>query len=134
MGILETKELTLAFNGSRILGRLNIDFWGGHVHAIIGPNGAGKSTLASTIMGWRVTAITGGYPFRRQVDQGAGHRRTCAAGHHLGLAGNGALRGADLREVHPPAAKDKSVDRAREAIWQGRVDRTATFKRAVDRT
>jgi len=51
MGIVEVKDLSLAFNGKTILNRLTIDFWEGHVHAIVGPNGAGKSTLASTIMG-----------------------------------------------------------------------------------
>jgi len=49
--ILSIQNVTLSLGGKRILDRLTLDVWRGHVHAIIGPNGAGKSTLASTIMG-----------------------------------------------------------------------------------
>lgn len=51
MEFLRVNDLTLIFNGNRILDHLNIDFWKGRIHAIVGPNGAGKSTLACTIMG-----------------------------------------------------------------------------------
>jgi Fe-S cluster assembly ATP-binding protein len=51
MGILSIQNLSLSFEGNKILSNLNIDFWQGHIHAIVGPNGAGKSTLAQTIMG-----------------------------------------------------------------------------------
>jgi Fe-S cluster assembly ATP-binding protein len=50
-GHLEVKGLTLDLGGARVLDRVDIDFWLGHVHAVIGPNGAGKTTLAQTIMG-----------------------------------------------------------------------------------
>ena len=51
MNILSVRNLSLSFDGKRILDDLSIDFWRGHIHAVIGPNGAGKSTLASAIMG-----------------------------------------------------------------------------------
>lgn len=50
-GHLLLENVSLELGGRKILDRLNIDFWLGHVHALIGPNGAGKSTLANTIMG-----------------------------------------------------------------------------------
>jgi len=49
--ILEVRDLVLELGGKRILDRLSLEVWEGHVHAVVGPNGAGKSTLASTIMG-----------------------------------------------------------------------------------
>jgi Fe-S cluster assembly ATP-binding protein len=51
MNILQIKNLTLSFNGKKILDNLSLNIWDGHVHALVGPNGAGKSTLAFTIMG-----------------------------------------------------------------------------------
>ena len=51
MGILELDNVSLDLDGNRILSKLSLDFWKGHVHAVVGPNGAGKSTLAMTIMG-----------------------------------------------------------------------------------
>jgi len=51
MNILSVCNLTLTFDGKKILDSISLDFWAGHVHAVIGPNGAGKSTLANVIMG-----------------------------------------------------------------------------------
>lgn len=51
MGILQVRNLTLQLGETKVLDRLTIDFWEGHIHAVVGPNGAGKSTLAYTIMG-----------------------------------------------------------------------------------
>jgi Fe-S cluster assembly ATP-binding protein len=51
MGVLELEHLSLSLDGKRILDNINLDVWGGHIHAIVGPNGAGKTTLASVIMG-----------------------------------------------------------------------------------
>jgi Fe-S cluster assembly ATPase SufC len=47
--ILETREVILDLDDSRILDHLSMQFWLGHVHAVVGPNGAGKSTLTHTI-------------------------------------------------------------------------------------
>jgi len=51
MNILELKDLTIVKEGRTLLDNINMEIWGGYVHAIVGPNGAGKSTLANTIMG-----------------------------------------------------------------------------------
>jgi Fe-S cluster assembly ATP-binding protein len=51
MGIVEVKQMSLTLDGNKILDRLNVDFWEGHLHAVVGPNGAGKSTFAYTMMG-----------------------------------------------------------------------------------
>jgi Fe-S cluster assembly ATP-binding protein len=51
MGVLELEDLSLSLEGKRILDRINLDIWGGNIHAIVGPNGAGKTTLSSVVMG-----------------------------------------------------------------------------------
>lgn len=51
MSILEIDNLSLTLGERRVLDRLNVDIWEGHIHALVGPNGAGKSTLARAVMG-----------------------------------------------------------------------------------
>ncbi|MBE0478860.1 ABC transporter ATP-binding protein [Candidatus Aerophobetes bacterium] len=51
MGILEVKDVSLTFNGKKILDEVNLYLEKGNVYALVGPNGAGKTTLAFTIMG-----------------------------------------------------------------------------------
>lgn len=48
---LNVKEVTLKFDGKRVLDRVSMDFRSGRTYAIVGPNGAGKSTLANVMMG-----------------------------------------------------------------------------------
>jgi len=51
MNILETKDLSHDFNGTRVLHSVGLNVKQGERHAIIGPNGAGKTTLFNIISG-----------------------------------------------------------------------------------
>ena len=51
MGVVELVDLSLEFDGKKILNNLSIQFQKGKINAVVGQNGAGKSTLAQTIMG-----------------------------------------------------------------------------------
>jgi branched-chain amino acid transport system ATP-binding protein len=49
--LLETKDLTMEFEGLKALQGLNVQVRRGVIHAIIGPNGSGKTTLFNLISG-----------------------------------------------------------------------------------
>jgi branched-chain amino acid transport system ATP-binding protein len=49
--LLETKDLTMEFEGLKALQALNLLVRRGVIHAIIGPNGSGKTTLFNLISG-----------------------------------------------------------------------------------
>ena len=47
--IVAVKNLTVAFDGKRVLEKINFQIYQGEY--VIGPNGAGKSTLLKSILG-----------------------------------------------------------------------------------
>jgi branched-chain amino acid transport system ATP-binding protein len=49
--ILETKDLTMEFDGLKALQDVNLQVRRGVIHAVIGPNGSGKTTLFNLISG-----------------------------------------------------------------------------------
>lgn len=49
--ILEVQDVTVEFDGFRVLENLNFDVAYGEIHFLIGPNGAGKTTLLDIITG-----------------------------------------------------------------------------------
>jgi branched-chain amino acid transport system ATP-binding protein len=51
MNILETKDLSVAYNGVPALRKVNIKADKGEVVSVLGPNGAGKTTLLKSISG-----------------------------------------------------------------------------------
>ena len=53
--ILEMRDISIAFNGVRVLQNVNFNVRRGEIHAICGENGAGKSTL--------MRILSGVYPF-----------------------------------------------------------------------
>lgn len=135
MGILEIKNLSLAFNGNRILDELSIDFWAGHVHAIIGPNGAGKSTLASAIMGLSgYRDHDGDILFEGRSIKQLGVDERARLGITLGWQEPARFEGLTSEKFIRTAAKDKSTDRTREVMWQVGLDPDIYLARAVDRT
>lgn len=49
--ILEMKNISKAFGGSKALSNVHFDMYEGEVHALLGENGAGKSTLMNVLTG-----------------------------------------------------------------------------------
>ncbi|MCQ2398125.1 MAG: ATP-binding cassette domain-containing protein, partial [Sphaerochaetaceae bacterium] len=56
--ILEMKNISKSFGGSKALSDVHFDMYEGEVHALLGENGAGKSTLMNILTGV-LTADTG---------------------------------------------------------------------------
>lgn len=51
MNLIEIKNLSLGYNGIKVLENLNFDIEEGSFLCVVGPNGAGKSTLIKSILG-----------------------------------------------------------------------------------
>ena len=49
--IISIKELTIEYEGKRVLNKVDLDLERGSVYGIIGPSGCGKTTLFKTIVG-----------------------------------------------------------------------------------
>ena len=135
MGILEVRNLTLTLDGRKILDRLSVDFWEGHVHALIGPNGAGKSTLAHTIMG-----LPGYRDFEGDIcleGQSIKHLSVderARLGVTLAWQEPARFEGLRVQRFIAAGAKDKSRARIAAALEQVGLDPDAYLRRAVDKT
>ncbi|NLH50118.1 MAG: ATP-binding cassette domain-containing protein [Myxococcales bacterium] len=136
MGILEIRNLTMAFNGKKILNNLSIDFWENHVHALIGPNGAGKSTLAGTIMGLPgYENYTGDIYFAGDsikslpVDERARRLRMTLAWQEPAR-----FEGLSVHKFIAAGARDKSTRHVGEMLDLVGLDPSSYLARAVDKT
>jgi Fe-S cluster assembly ATP-binding protein len=135
MAILSVKNLSLAFNGKRILDDLSIDFWEGHVHAVVGPNGAGKSTLAATIMGLKGYSrfdgdiLMDGESIRDLPLDGRAKR-----GITLAWQEPARFEGLPIRDFLRAAAADKTEDNLRSTMVKVGLDPNEYLDRAVDKT
>jgi Fe-S cluster assembly ATP-binding protein len=58
--LLEIDNLSVAVEGSEILGGLTLTVSEGEIHALMGPNGSGKSTLANTLLANPAYQVIGG--------------------------------------------------------------------------
>ena len=52
MTLLQTEDLSIAFDGFQALSNVNLTVDKGQIHALIGPNGAGKTTTFNLISGY----------------------------------------------------------------------------------
>src|SRR5690606_2420401 len=83
---LETRDLTLAYDGPPVVDGLTLDLPDGRVTSIIGPNGCGKSTLLRALA--RLNRPTSGAAV---LDGEAGHRQPAKeVARRLGLLPQGA--------------------------------------------
>jgi len=135
MGTLEIKNLSLTLNGKRILDNVNIDFWGGHVHAIVGPNGAGKSTLASAIMGLEgYRDIEGEILLDGKSIKNLGIDERARRGITLAWQEPARYEGLTVKNFLRAPAKDKSDGSIRSVLSMVDLDPDEYLKRAVDKT
>src|SRR2546423_863652 len=58
--LLEIRDLTVEFEGKRVLSGLSLNIDKGQIHAVTGPAGSGKSALAFALMGHPQYAIKKG--------------------------------------------------------------------------
>ncbi|HTV73126.1 MAG TPA: urea ABC transporter ATP-binding protein UrtD [Candidatus Acidoferrales bacterium] len=78
--LIETQQLTVAFDGFRALDNLDFRVRRGEVRVVIGPNGAGKTTLLDVISG-KVAPTTGKVLFNGRSIGGLAENRIA----HLGI-------------------------------------------------
>ena len=135
MGILAVKDLSLAFNGKKILRHLDIDFWEGHVHAVVGPNGAGKSTLASTIVGLAgYQKIDGDIVFEGESIRGMSIDQRAKRGITLGWQEPARFEGLLIRDFIRVSARNGGRIDPGAILEKVGLDPGEYLKRAVDKT
>jgi Fe-S cluster assembly ATP-binding protein len=133
--VLSLKDVTLDLGGKRILDRLSIDFWAGHVHAVIGPNGAGKSTMANVIMGLSgYTNFDGDVLFEERSLRGLSVDERARLGLSLAWQEPARFEGLSVRDFIRVPAEDGRESRVREVLEQVGLNPVAYVDRAVDRT
>jgi phospholipid/cholesterol/gamma-HCH transport system ATP-binding protein len=49
--VLSVRDVTVAFNGKKVLNKLSLDVWRGEILGFVGASGAGKSVLLRTVLG-----------------------------------------------------------------------------------
>ena len=135
MGIMEIKDLQLSLGGKKILNKLNLDFWEGHVHALVGPNGAGKSTLAATIMGLEgYRDIEGNITFEGESIIELNTDERARKGMTLGWQEPARYEGLTVRNFVRAGAADKSEDHIRNRLSHVGLNPDLYINRAVDKT
>jgi len=134
MGIVEVKNLTLEFNGKRILDDLSADFWEGHIHAVVGPNGAGKSTLASVIMGLSgYQNFKGDILFEGRSIKKLGLYERARLGITLAWQEPARYEGLKLRDFMKASARDKSEANIETALFRAGLNPDEYISRSVDK-
>jgi len=66
--ILEFKNVSKLYSGTKVLNDINIKIQKGEIHALVGENGAGKSTLMNILFGMPVIHTTGGFEGTIEID------------------------------------------------------------------
>lgn len=135
MNLLEIRDLSLTLGGQRILNKVSLDVWRGHIHALIGPNGAGKSTLASTIMGLPgYREITGEISLDGRNINNLSVDERARLGITLAWQEPARFEGLSIRNFIRAGAKDKSTGRIEHVLEQVALDPGKYMRRAVDKT
>jgi Fe-S cluster assembly ATP-binding protein len=135
LGILEVRNVTQRFTNRAILDNLNIDFWGGHIHAVVGPNGAGKSTLANTIMGLEgYTGHDGDILLDGQSLKGVSITDRAKRGITLAWQEPARFEGLSVQRFILVGAKVKTTAKAGEVLSAMGLDPDQYLSRSVDKT
>jgi Fe-S cluster assembly ATP-binding protein len=135
MGVLEVKDVTLTLGGKKILDRVSIDFWEGHVHALCGPNGAGKSTLANTILGLSgYTEIEGDILLGGESLKGVPVDERARRGITLAWQEPARFEGLRVDRFISAGAKDKGREKTKEVLATVGLAPIKYMGRAVDKT
>jgi Fe-S cluster assembly ATP-binding protein len=133
--ILEVQDLTLQRGGRRILNRLSLQVWSGHVHALVGPNGAGKSTLASTIMGLSgYEGYEGEIRFDGELLNGLSVDERARRGITLAWQEPARFEGLPVWQFIAAGARDPSEPALRDALDRVGLSPEAYLPRSVDKT
>ena len=135
MALLETRDVGLTLDGTRILNGMSFEVWQGHVHAVVGPNGAGKSTLASTIMGLEgYRDFEGDILFDGRSIKDMGIDERARLGITLGWQEPARFEGLPVETFVRATAKDKSDDAVRDVLASVGLSPARYIGRAADKS
>lgn len=135
MSILSVCNVTLTFDGKKILDDLSLEFWEGHIHAVIGPNGAGKSTLANTIMGLHgYTAHEGDILFEGQSLRGVAVDERARRGITLAWQEPARFEGLSVHRFVTAGSRRKDPAYAKSLLEMLGLEPDRYLHRSVDRT
>jgi len=79
--LVQMRNVTKDFAGTRALADISVDFWPGEVHAVVGENGAGKSTLMRVLAG-----LVGSFEGQIEIAGKVADVSSPAAAQSLGIA------------------------------------------------
>ena len=135
MPLLETKNLSLSFDGKQILNNLNLSFEAGKIYAIVGPNGAGKSTLSAVLMGLNdYREIEGDILFQgKSIRQDTVDQRA-QKGITLAWQEPARYEGLTVKEFVRAGALEQSGTNIEQALHMVGLDPSRYLSRAVDKT
>ena len=133
--LLKTKNLTLSFNGKKILDNLSLTFREGEIHAVVGPNGAGKSTFASTVMGLDgYRKFDGDIYFKDISLKELGVYERSKLGITMGWQEPARFEGLKIRQFMLASSKDKKEDSIKKALSILGIDYREYADRAIDKS
>lgn len=135
MSILSVCNVTLQFDGKKILDDLSLEFWEGHLHAVIGPNGAGKSTLANTIMGLHgYSNYEGDILYEGRSLRGVSVDERARRGITLAWQEPARFEGLSVPRFITAGSKRKDTAYVRELLEKLGLEPERYLQRSVDRT
>ncbi len=135
MNILSVCDVTLTFDGKKILDGLSLDFWAGHIHAVIGPNGAGKSTLANVIMGLHgYTVFDGDVLYEGKSLRGVSVDERARRGITLAWQEPARFEGLSVQRFITAGARRKDAAYVKELLDMLGLEPDRYISRSVDRT
>jgi len=133
--LLEIKNLSLTFDGKKILNKLHFGFDAGKIYAIVGPNGAGKSTFSSVVMGLSdYREIEGDILFQGQSIRHESVDQRAQKGITLAWQEPARYEGVRMIDFVRAGAADPSDTRIKDALQQAGLDPERYWNRAVDKT